>query len=457
MRGPGDILLVSTYELGHAPQGVALPAAHLEAAGYHPATLDLAVEPLDEARVRRARLVVTSVPMHTALRLALAVAPRLRALAPGAVLAFHGLYAPLNAGPLLAAGAGAILGAEPGAELVALAAAVEAGGDLSPFVHRGPPAAPPRAEAALLPSRGGLPPLSRYARLDAGDGTTRLAGYVEATRGCKHRCRHCPVVPLYQGRFFAVPEELVLADVAAQVAVGAEHVTFGDPDFLNGPTHALRVARALHARFPALTFDFTAKVEHLVRLPGAVKELAALGAVFATTAVESLSDRVLAALAKGHTRADALRAVELCRAAGLPLRPSLVPFTPWSTLEDLVDLIDTFEVCGLLPALDPVQLSIRLLVPPGSLLEGDPTIAFEGLDPAALTWRWRHPDPRMDRLQARIAAEVEAAAAAREEPLATIARVKVLALAEAGLPHGHVRTLAPDQRRVPRLTESWFC
>jgi hypothetical protein len=265
------------------------------------------------------------------------------------------------------------------------------------------------------------------------------------------------VVPLYRGRFFAVPAEVVLADVEQQVAAGAEHVTFGDPDFLNGPTHALRIARALHARFPSLSFDFTAKVEHLVREPAAVAELAALGAVFATTAVESLSDRVLAKLAKGHTRDDALRAVELCAHAGLPLRPSLVPFTPWATLDDYLDLLETFEARGLLPALDPVQLSIRLLAPPGSLLEDDPDVAFEGLDPAALTRRWRHPDPRMDALQARVAAEVEAAAAKGEPPLDTIARVKVLALATAGLPHGHVRTLAPDQRRVPRLTESWFC
>jgi hypothetical protein len=103
MRGPGDILLVSTYELGHAPHGVALPAAHLERAGFRPSALDLAVEPLDEARVRRAKLVVLSVPMHTALRLGLAAAPRIRALAPEAVLAFHGLYAPLHADVLVAA------------------------------------------------------------------------------------------------------------------------------------------------------------------------------------------------------------------------------------------------------------------------------------------------------------------------------------------------------------------
>jgi radical SAM superfamily enzyme YgiQ (UPF0313 family) len=457
MRGPGEILLLSTYELGHVPHGVALPAAFLERAGYRPAALDLAVERLDVERVRRARLVAISVPMHTALRLGLAAAERIRAANPGALLCFHGLYAPLNAELLVASGASAVLGAECEEDLVALAEAAERGEELSRFVRRAPAVAPRRGVSHLVPSRAALPPLARYAGLDPGDGTRRVAGYVEATRGCKHLCRHCPVVPIYRGRFFAVPAEVVLADIAAQVAAGAEHVTFGDPDFLNGPAHALRIARTLHDRFPALSFDFTAKVEHLVAQPAAVAELAALGAAFATTAVESLSDRVLSKLAKGHTRADALRAFELCGDARLPLRPSLVPFTPWSTLADYLDLLEVFEARGLLPALDPVQLSIRLLVPPGSLLEGDTDVAFEGLDAAALSWRWRHPDPRMDALQARVAAEVEAAAARTEEPLATIARVKVLALAAAGLPHGHVRTLAPDQRRVPRLTESWFC
>jgi len=41
------------------------------------------------------------------------------------------------------------------------------------------------------------------------------------------------------------------------VAAGATHITFGDPDFLNGPGHALKVVRAAHAEFPRLTFDFT--------------------------------------------------------------------------------------------------------------------------------------------------------------------------------------------------------
>lgn len=457
LRDPGAILLASAYELGHPPHGVALAAAFLERAGFHPAALDLGVERLDPARVRRARLVAISVPMHTALRVALAFAARIRADHPGALLAFHGLYAPLNADLLVRAGAVAALGGECEDDLVALALAVERGEPLGRFVLRGGDAARRRRLDYPVPSRAILPPLERYTRFVGADGVARVAGYTEATRGCKHVCRHCPVVPIYGGRFFAVPAEVVLEDVARQVAAGAEHVTFGDPDFLNGPTHALRIARTLHERFPRLSFDFTAKVEHLVRLPGAVAELARLGGAFVTSAVESLSDRVLEKLDKGHTRADALRAFELCAGAGLPLRPSLMPFTPWSTLEDYLDLLDTFEERGLLPQLDPVQLTIRLLVPPGSLLEGEPGVAWRGLDEVGLSWRWIHPDPRMDALQRRVAAEVEAAASRKEEPLATLARVKVLALAAAGLPHEHVRTLSPDKRRVPRLTESWFC
>jgi radical SAM superfamily enzyme YgiQ (UPF0313 family) len=457
VRGPGDILLVSTYELGHAPMGVAWPKAFLERSGFAPAALDLAVEPFDDERVRRARLVAISVPMHTALRLGLAAAARVRAASPDAVLAFHGLYAPLNAARLLRAGASAVLGGECEEDLVALAGALERGEPLDRFVLRRGADAPVRRLDYPAPSRGGLPPPSRYARLDPGAGPEVLAGYAEATRGCKHRCRHCPIPAVYGGRFVAVPVEVVLEDVAAQVAAGVRHVTFGDPDFLNGPAHALRIARALHARWPGLTFDLTAKVEHLVAGPEVVRELASLGALFVTSAIESFSDEVLRRLDKGHTRADALLAFELCAAAGLALRPSFVPFTPWETLDGYLELLETLEARGWLGQLDPVQLSIRLLVPRGSLLEDDPALTAGGLDEEALTWRWTHPDPRMDALQRRVAALVEEAAAAGRDPLDTAARVKALALAAAGRPHAHVPRLAPDRRRAPRLTESWFC
>jgi radical SAM superfamily enzyme YgiQ (UPF0313 family) len=456
LRGEGEILLVSTYELGHAPHGIALPAAFLARAGFRPASLDLAVEPFDEARVGRARLVAISVPMHTALRLGLEAAARVRAANPSARVCFHGLYAPLHAPLLLRHGADAVLGGECEEDLVALAGAVERGEGLSRFVQRGAGAASVRRLEYPVPRRGGLPPPGRYARLVDADGRERLAGYVEATRGCLHLCRHCPVPALYGGRLFAVPAEVVLEDVARQVAAGATHVTFGDPDFLNGPGHALRIARALRQRHPALTFDFTAKVEHLVRDPRLLAALAGAGALFVTSAVESLSDRVLERLAKGHTRADVERAFAACRDAGLALRPSLVPFTPWAGLDDYLDLLATFEARGWMAQLDPVQLSIRLLVPPGSLLERDPDLRLEGLDEEGMSWRWRHPDPRVDALQERVAVAVADGASRGEDAEETVARVRALALAAAGRAHVHVARPFSGAR-TPRLTESWFC
>ena len=364
MRGPGEILLVSTYELGHQPHGLSLPLAFLQRAGFRPRTLDLAVEPFDPSRALAARLIAISVPMHTALRLGIEAARRLREVVKGAKLAFYGLYAPLNADLLLAEGALAVLGGECEEELVALSEALDLGQEeLSRFVERGGSAAPTRRLDYPVPSRRALPELSRYARLDTPEAPPRVTGYTESSRGCKHLCRHCPIPPVYRGKFVAIPVETVLEDVAAQVELGARHLTFGDPDFLNGPAHALRVAEAVKARFPDLTFDFTAKVEHLVRSAKALPELKRCGALFATSAVESFSDLVLAKLAKGHTRADAFRAFELCQAAGIALRPSLLPFTPWGTLDNLAELFDLLEVRGLLQHVDPVQLTVRLLVP----------------------------------------------------------------------------------------------
>jgi hypothetical protein len=307
-----------------------------------------------------------------------------------------------------------------------------------------------------VPDRSGLPPPGRYARLREADGRERLAGYAESTRGCLHHCRHCPIPAVYGGRLVVVPVETVLADVARQVEAGVTHVTFGDPDFLNGPGHALRVARGLADRFPGLTFDFTAKVEHLVRDEARLPELVRCGAAFVVSAVESLSDEVLRRLRKGHVRADVLRAFAACDRAGLPLRPTLVPFTPWETLDGYLDIVETFEERGWMARLDPVQLSLRLLVPPGSLLVGDPDLPLEGLDEGALTWRWRHPDPRMDALQARVASVVAGGAARGEDPGATIAEVKALALAAAGRAHVHVARPFTTTGS-PRLTESWFC
>ena len=165
------------------------------------------------------------------------------------------------------------------------------------------------------------------------------SGYTEASRGCKHRCRHCPIVPVYDGRFRIVPIPIVLEDVRRQVAAGARHITFGDPDFLNGPRHARELVTALAREFPGLTYDVTIKIEHLLAHAELLPVLRDTGCLFVTSAVESIDDRVLAQLEKGHTRRDFEQVVERCRAAGLTLVPTFVAFTPWTTLAGYCELL----------------------------------------------------------------------------------------------------------------------
>jgi len=448
VQQPGDIVLVSCYEPGHQPQGVASAVAFLRRAGFAPSCLDLAVEELDaaaESRLAAARLVAISVPMHTAMALGLRVAARVRAANRAAHVCFFGLYAVLNR-QLLADVADSVLAPDAEEQLVSIASGGAA------------VLASPGRRDDLVPARDGLPALDRYARL-AIAGERRVAGHAETTRGCKHMCRHCPIPPVYGGRFFAVPADVVLDDVRRQVAAGARHIDFGDPDFLNGPSHGLRVARALHAEHPSVTFSFTAKVEHIVAHEDVVRELADLGALFVVSAVESLSDRVLAALAKGHLAADVGRALTIVRAARMSLRPTFVAFTPWTTLADYLDLCSFIRDNRLQDEVDPVQLSIRLLVPPGSLLLAAPDIApyLGPLDPEALTYCWTHPDPRMDRLEADVSALVEAAAEAGAPAADTFARIHRLAATVAGI------DLPVDKPRLrlsaapPHLTEPWFC
>jgi radical SAM superfamily enzyme YgiQ (UPF0313 family) len=445
------ILLLSCYELGHQPLGLASPLAFLERAGFETQALDLAVRPFDEDLVRRARFVGISVPMHTALRLGVGAARRVRRINPAAHICFYGLYATLNASYLLDGIADSTIGGEYEQALVALVQSLPPG-PVGPVLER---------LDFPVPSRGQLPALETYAAL-LDDGLPRAAGYVEASRGCLHHCLHCPIPPVYDGRFFVVPAEVVLADIRRQVAAGATHITFGDPDFLNGPGHSLKIVRAMHAEFPALTFDCTAKVEHLLERRALLPELAQLGCRFIVSAVESLSDVVLANLEKGHTRADVYAALPAMRAAGIALRPSFVPFTPWATLDDYLELLDFVAEQDLVHHVDPVQFGIRLLVPPGSALLHRPAMRpFLGaLDAAALTYTWTHPDPRMDALQREVMAIVEQATQDSADGEATFLHIRREAYHAAGRPAPPAPAWTvprPRPPRPPRLSEPWFC
>jgi radical SAM superfamily enzyme YgiQ (UPF0313 family) len=414
---------------------------------------DLAKEKLDAEAVRAADLVAFFLPMHTAARLALPVIDLVRGLNPSARLVAYGLYAPLNADLLRARGVTEVLDGEFEEDLLDLA---------RPHVARGTShvaraAARPLPRLSFrVPERDLLPPLTRYATLQVG-AERRTTGYTEASRGCKHRCRHCPIVPVYDGRFRVVQPDVVIADVRRQVAADARHITFGDPDFFNGVGHARAVIEAFAREFPGITYDVTIKVEHLLKHHDLLERLRGTGCVFVTSAVESLDDGVLAKLEKGHTRADFERVVRRCRDVGLTLVPTFVAFMPWTTMEGYLDLLRTIDRLGLVEHVAPIQLAIRLLIPQGSrLLElDDVRSCISHYDPRWLTHVWRHPDPGVDALQRDIEAMVGTNLTAERGRL--FDRIWTVAHARAGLPAPERPDPAPPRATVPYLNEPWYC
>lgn len=433
------VLLVSTYDLGRQPLGLAGPAAWLRQSGIEVDCVDTSRDELCDEQIRAAHLVAFYLPMHTATRLAGPLIDRVRRVQPDARLAAYGLYASLNETWLRQRGVSYVLGPEPETELVRLAGSRE-------------PAAESPAPNKVRPDRSTLLPLSRYAMLQMPDGTRRVVGSTDSTRGCKHLCRHCPIVPVYQGRFTAIPVDAVIDDVRAQVLAGATHITFGDPDFFNGPTHGRRIVERLAGDFPGVTYDVTIKIEHLLKHAVLLPVLHDTGCLFITSAVESVDDEVLAKLRKGHTRADFVAAVELCQSAGVALSPTFVPFTPWTTMDGYRDLLRQIVALDLIEAVAPIQLAIRLLVTSGSaLLElGDIRDGIEPFDPQSLSYPWHHGDWDVDRLQQDVMRIVSARARApREEVFAAIAD-------RAGLTSFVPGTTAPAIR-TPYMTEAWYC
>lgn len=442
------VLLISTYELGNQPLALAKAAAVLEAAGHRVRCVDVAVDQVRAADTDWAERVAFSVPMHTAMRLALQVADMVRSRRPELPLCFFGLYASVSRDMTVRSPADAVIAGEYESGLVAWVDGADPG-----------PAVQLVRRPALLPERRLLPDLHRYTRL-AVEGEERLVGSVEASRGCSHRCRHCPVPVIYNGRVRPVDEATVVADVDQLVAAGARHVTFSDPDFLNTPLHSRRVVAAVHERHPDLTFDCTVKVEHVLRHRGVWPELAEAGCLFIVSAFESVSDGILGILDKGHTVAEASEAIIWLRGFGIEIRPSWLPFTPWTTIDGLVDLLDFVIAHDLVPNVDPVQYAVRLLLPEGSLLLDRPEMTphLGPYDADRLGWAWTHPVRAVDQLQRDLAALVEARI--DQDGTITFAEIDALIRNQASVLRptsvpGAV-SMGPLGRR-PRLTESWFC
>ena len=456
-----NILLISTYEQGRQPFGLASPAAWLREQGARVTCLDLSREALREDAVRGADLIAFYVPMHTATRLAVALLPVVRDLNPRAHLCFHGLYAPVNEEYLRGLGVGTILGGEFEEGLASLARRLSANGAAGAQTE---PVVSLARQKFRVPDRRDFVPLEKYARLVMPGGEARTVGYTEASRGCKHLCRHCPIVPVYQGTFRIVDREVVLGDIRQQVAAGAQHISFGDPDFFNGIGHAIPLVEALHREFPRLTYDVIIKVEHLLKHQDCLEKLRETGCLFVTSAVESVDGEVLQKLDKHHTRADFLRVVELFREAGLALQPTFVPFTPWTTRESYCELLDVIRTNGLIENVAPIQLAIRLLIPAGSrLLELEDIREIVGpFDEAALVYPWKNADARVDQLCEELQQIVHAGEKVNRARARIFERIEAAAFAAAGAKHdkrakeARLPILAA-RAAIPYLNEPWYC
>jgi radical SAM superfamily enzyme YgiQ (UPF0313 family) len=453
------ILLLSTYELGRQPFGLASPAAWLRQRGHQVTCNDLSREPLAEQAARDAALVAFYVPMHTATRLALELLPTIRGLNSSAHFCAFGIYASMSREIFRANGINSLFSGEFEPSLVDLADQLCG---VTPTTGTSPIESDISLERLhfIVPDRHGLPPLKSYAHLVLPSGEHRTVGYTEASRGCKHHCRHCPIVPIYNGAFRLVDSEIVLADIRQQVAAGAQHLTFGDPDFFNAVRHAVPIVEALHREFPRLTYDATIKVEHLRKHADLLPTLRDTGCLFVVSAVESLDDAVLARLEKNHTRADFFQVVELFRDERLTLQPTLVTFTPWTTLDSYRDLLQQLQRLGLVESVAPVQLAIRLLIPEGSrLLELPEVRAIVGpFDPHALVYPWSNPDPAVDKLAADVQAIVAASEKAKLSRSETFSRIwRAANLAANRSVELDTMPLIASRATVPYLNEPWYC
>jgi radical SAM superfamily enzyme YgiQ (UPF0313 family) len=479
-----NIVLISTYELGRQPFGVVSPAAWLRKRGHEVACFDLTRQELDQNVVRAAALIAIYLPMHTATRLAAKLIPSLRERNPAAHVCCYGLYAPMNAEYLRTLGARTILGGEFEGGLVSLAERMSArsNGGEKPFhaqseqtseqsatLHKSGAHADPAAQlepvvslerlAFEVPDRAGMPALATYAHLIIPGGGYRVVGSTEASRGCKHLCRHCPIVPVYNGVFRIVSREVVMADVRQQVAAGAQHISFGDPDFFNGIRHALELVTTFHSEFPNVTYDVTIKIEHLRKYEQHLTTLRDTGCLFVISAVESVDDQILQRLDKGHTLEDFLQVARTFRSLGMTLHPTFVAFTPWTTMDGYLDLLRVLAAEELVENVAPIQLGIRLLIPEGSrLLELEEVRRGVGaFDAESLVYPWQNPDVHVDNLSEIVQTIAADADRKKESRSVAFARIWTAAHAAAGIDAQQLAQAKQSGIAVPFLSEPWYC
>lgn len=448
------VALISPYEIGRQPFALAQPATWLKQDGFEVDCIDLAIEPFEPERIAESEVVAIHLAMHTGARLAARIIPSILNSNPHSEICTYGLYSPVNDEFFRSLGVKYIFGGESESDILTLCRSVRSNGSKAEFQET-------RNSISKLdfqvPDRSLLPSLTKYSKLTMPDSTDKVVGFVEASRGCKHLCRHCPVVPVYQGKFRVIPRDIVLADVRKQIFAGAEHISFGDPDFLNGPGHARRIVDQLHAEFPEMTWDATIKIEHILKHASLLKEFSQKGCLFITSAVESVEDTVLNKLEKNHTREDFLNALSFLRELDIYMLPTFVPFTPWSTAEGYCRLLSEIADLNLVSSIPPVQLCIRLLIPQGSRLLDLPDSSnwLGEFDALNLGYGWQHPDQQMDVFQQQVQNCVMEAESSNLDRQEVFRKIWKMAYESAGRTAPNLTVSA--NVKVPQMSEPWYC
>ena len=270
------------------------------------------------SRSRAASLVAFYLPMHTATRLAGAAHRSRRARESVGQACAYGLYAPLNASWLRERGVDDVLGPEAEADLVA------SGDSRSPELQvpnpksTAVPAQPRHSATAVHPARSLGASAARSATRRCRCRTARRASSAAPTRraaastsaGTARSCRSIAA------RSASCRSTSCWRTSGAGGGRRAAHLV-RRPGLLQRPDARAPDRRAVRGRsFPGVTYDVTIKIEHLLKHADLLPLLRDTGCLFITSAVESIDDDVLAKLRKGHTRADFVEAVELCRDGG---------------------------------------------------------------------------------------------------------------------------------------------
>ena len=305
-----------------------------------------------------------------------------------------------------------------------------------------------------VPDRTIFPNISEYTRL-IDKGSNKITGSVETTYGCKHLCTHCPVPIQFQGSFKIFSERKIIEDVSNQIELGAEHISFNDPDFFNGPKFSLKILEKLNKEYPLITYDSTIKVEHILKYKDYFKELNNLNMLFVISAFESTNDLILKVLDKNHTFRDLEDAIELSKKYNVDIRPTWMPFTPWTRLEDLHNIIELIENYELRDTVDPIQLTIKLLIPKHSLIINRPEIKeyLGRYDAESFSYFWSYEDPKVDDLQKSLFNYV-----VNNEKLDMKDQyIGLVRLIEESTKTKIIKNKTYNYRNTPKLSETWFC